>query len=93
MDLAEPFRTPPDRAWPTRWIDFGTTATVVITGLLFIVALFLKGISHDLFLESAVLLVSVKLILLGTKNRLAMESLHRELREIKALLQVRRTEP
>jgi hypothetical protein len=41
---------------------------VALTLILFITALFLKGLSHDLLLETGVFLVSVKLIMMSYKN-------------------------
>jgi hypothetical protein len=50
--------------FPTsRYIDRGSLAVMAITLVLFIAALFTKGLTHDLFLEAGVFLVSVKLIL------------------------------
>ena len=67
---------------------FDTTSLVVIaaTLILFILALFTKGLSHDLFLESAVFLISVKLILMGFKNSTYIEAILKELHEIKTSL-------
>jgi hypothetical protein len=62
-------------------------AVILITFALFLAVLFTKGISHDLFLESGVFLVSVKLIILGLKNGLQAKRMENELREIKGLLQ------
>jgi len=44
---------------------------VIITFVLFAVALFAKGFTHDLLLEAGVLLVSVKLILMAYRNTTA----------------------
>ena len=67
---------------------FDTTSLVVIaaTLILFVLALFTKGLSHDLFLESAVFLISVKLILMGFKNSTYIEVILKELHEIKTSL-------
>jgi hypothetical protein len=63
--------------------------SIVVIGLtliLFIVALFLKGLTHELLLEAGVFLVSVKLILMSYKNSvLAVETEHR-LEQIQTLL-------
>jgi hypothetical protein len=67
-------------------MDAGSWIVVVLTLLLFAIALLTKGFTHDILLESGVFLVSVKLIVLGYKNRIASEALHRELDEIKALI-------
>ncbi len=46
----------------TRHIDSWSWVVIAITLVLFLVALFLKGLSHDLLLEAGVFLISVKLI-------------------------------
>lgn len=72
-----------------RSIDPGSAIVIVVTLVLFGVALATKGFTHDILLESGIFLVSVKLILLGYKNGAIAESLHRELDEIKALVRGR----
>jgi hypothetical protein len=55
----------------------GTQVTLLITLVLFVIALFEKGFTHDLLLEAAVFLVSAKLVLLSYKasvNNHAIES-------------------
>ena len=49
----------------------------MLTLALFVVALFVKGLTHDLLLEAGVFLVSVKLVLMNYKNSLAMRTLER----------------
>ena len=66
--------------------DFASAIVVVITFVLFVLALFTKGLTHDLFLEAGVFLVSVKIILLAYNNGRDLKKISRELREIKALL-------
>jgi hypothetical protein len=41
---------------------------IALTLILFVVALLIKGFTHDLLLEADVFLVSVKLILMSHKN-------------------------
>ena len=60
----------------------GNTLVIALTILLFIAALFAKGITHDLFLEAGVLLVSIKIILLGFKNSVSNQQIIRKLDEI-----------
>ena len=55
----------------SKLLDFGSQVVIVLTLVLFLVALFLKGFTHELLLEAGVFLVSVKLILLGCKNSLS----------------------
>lgn len=66
--------------------DFWSMAVIALTLILFIAALVIKGLTHDLLLEAGVFLVSVKLILMSHKNSvLAIETEHR-LEEIQATL-------
>jgi len=69
--------------------DAGSMIVIVITFVLFILALFTKGFTHDLLLEAGVFLVSVKLIMMAYKNSVNVESFRKELREIKELLEKR----
>ena len=66
--------------------DFASSIIIVITLVLFVFALFTKGLTHDLFLEAGVFLVSVKIILLAYNNGRDLKRISTELREIKALL-------
>ncbi|MFO7718217.1 MAG: hypothetical protein R6Y91_06615 [Desulfohalobium sp.] len=52
---------------------------ILVTLILFILALFTKGMTHGILLEAGVFLVSVKLILLGYHNAESTRSLHRKL--------------
>jgi hypothetical protein len=70
----------------TKYFDIGTIFVIIVTGLLFIVALFVKGFTHDLLLEAGVLMVSIKLIIMAYRNSLNYDELKKELREIKQLL-------
>ncbi len=60
---------------------------IVVTFVLFAVALFTKGFTHDLLLESGVFLVSVKLILMSHTNSKRTYLFFKELRKIEAQLQ------
>jgi hypothetical protein len=51
-----------------RYIDKASAFTLVLTLVLFVMALFVKGFTHDLLLEAGVFLVSIKLVLAGYKN-------------------------
>jgi len=70
----------------TKYLDPGTIIVIIITVLLFTVALFVKGFTHELLLEAGVLLVSIKLIMTAYRNTLNYEELKKELHEIKTLL-------
>lgn len=70
----------------TKFFDSGTIFVIIVTGLLFIVALFVKGFTHELLLEAGVLLVSVKLIMMAYRNSIHYEDVKKELNEIKQLI-------
>lgn len=66
--------------------DIGTLIVIAITFILFAIALFHKGFTHDLLLEAAVFLVSVKLILLSYQNSVTGKRVLRALDDIKKTL-------
>lgn len=51
-----------------KYFDVGTLIVIIVTFILFVAALFTKGMTHDLLLEAGVFLVSVKLILMSYRN-------------------------
>ena len=55
---------------------------IVLTIILFGVALFTTGFTHDLLLEAGVLLVSIKLIMMSYKNSLSNKELLNKIKEI-----------
>jgi len=59
---------------------------IVITFFLFTVALFTKGLSHDILLEAGVLLVSIKIILMNYKNSVSNQLIISKLDEIKEIM-------
>lgn len=63
-------------------IDSGSLTVAFITLALFVAALFTKGLSHDLFLEAGVFLVSVKIILMAYTNSVAIGRLDEKLDKI-----------
>jgi len=67
--------------------DAGSIVVIVITFVLFVMALFFTGFTHDLLLEAGVFLISIKLIIMAYKAGVSSENIHRELREIKDLLE------
>ena len=71
-------------------VDFGTLATIILTLVLFIAALFVKGFTHDLLLEAGVFLVSVKLVLMSYKSGVAADAIRSELAAIRSTLQADR---
>ena len=54
-------------------------AVILITFVLFTVALFLKGFTHDLLLEAAIFLVSVKLIILSYRTNESVVAIQEKL--------------
>ena len=67
-------------------IDVASLVVIAITLVLFVLALFTKGFTHDLLLEAGVFLVSVKLILMAYKNTVTTRTLLKELQDIKKAL-------
>jgi hypothetical protein len=70
----------------TRYLDRWSAAVIALTVLLFGLALFLHGLTHDLLLEGGVLLVSAKLVIMSHKNSVLGEHLQQSLDEIKNAL-------
>lgn len=66
--------------------DTGSMVVIAITFILFSLALFFTGFTHDLLLEAGVFLVSVKLIIMNYKSSVSSERIQNELEEIKTLL-------
>ncbi len=69
-----------------KYLDPWSAAVIVLTLALFVLALFLRGFTHDLLLEAGVLLVSAKLVIMAHKNSVLGEELHASLDEIKQAL-------
>jgi hypothetical protein len=59
---------------------------IIITIILFVIALFIKGLTHDMLLEAGILLVSVKIIMMNYKNSISNKKIMDELDEIKKVL-------
>ena len=70
--------------------DIASLAVIVITFILFLFALFTKGLTHDLLLEAGVFLISVKLILMAYKNSVSTKALLKQLQEVKSALERRK---
>jgi glucan phosphoethanolaminetransferase (alkaline phosphatase superfamily) len=66
--------------------DIGSLLVILITFVLFTIALFFTGFTHDLLLEAGVFLVSVKLIIMAYKSSVSKLHIDQELEEIKSLL-------
>jgi hypothetical protein len=70
----------------TKHYDSGAIVVIALTVILFITALFLKGFTHDMLLETGVFLISVKLILMSYKNSVLALKTEDRLEQIQALL-------
>ena len=67
--------------------DAGSLLVMAITLVLFLIALFTTGFTHDLLLEAGVFLVSVKLILIGHRNHVSNGAIQRKLEEVLSAIQ------
>ena len=72
-----------------RSLDRGSYAAVAVTLVLFMVALFVKGLGRDLLLEAGVFLVSVKLIMMAHKNAVSARQTQDYLKRILTILEDR----
>ena len=71
----------------TKHFDAGSLLVMAITLVLFLIALFTTGFTHDLLLEAGVFLVSVKLILIGHRNHVSNGAIQRKLEEVLLAIQ------
>ena len=83
---------------PKGHLDAGSRIVVLVTCVLFITALFIKGFGHGVLLEAGVFLVSVKLIIMSYKNSVSaaelkdeLLSLHADLLRVEGRLEERRS--
>jgi len=53
--------------------DVASLTVIIVTFVLFIVALFTKGFTHDLLLEVGIFLISVKLIMMAYKSSVSVK--------------------
>lgn len=67
-------------------LDRGTLITLAVTLVLFVLALFTHGFSHDMLLEAAVFLVSVKLVIMSYKASVSIAALDAHLATLAASL-------
>ena len=65
-----------------KYFDIGTISVIAVTFLLFILALFTKGLTHDILLEAGILLISIKLIMMAYKTSYYFNTIINELRKI-----------
>ena len=76
-----------------KFMDTGSMLVAAITLVLFVAALFAKGLRHDLFLEAGVFLVSVKIIVMAYKSSVAMSQLNEKLDRVLATLAEKGNQP
>ncbi len=69
-----------------RHLDPASWLVLLVTLVLFVMALFVKGPGHDLLLEAGVFLVSVKLIMMMYKASVTSRHIEGELVDIRAAL-------
>jgi hypothetical protein len=67
---------------------FGNYLVVILTIILFIVSVFVKGFTHELLIEAGVLLVSIKLIMMNYKISSTEQEILKQLNEIKEKLKI-----
>jgi hypothetical protein len=69
-----------------RHLDTWSGVVILITLVMFVAALFLKGLGHDLLLEGGVFLVSVKLIMMAYKSSVTTMKLNDRLDDLQSTL-------
>jgi hypothetical protein len=72
------------------YFDPLSMVVIVLTLVLFVIALFVSGFTHDLLQECGVFLVSVKLIMMSHKNGVSASLAEQRLERIENLLQTAR---
>ena len=65
-------------------VDPASLVVILLTLVLFLGALVVKGLGHDLLLEAGVFLVSVKLIIMAYKSSVASQAMAQELAAIRS---------
>jgi hypothetical protein len=72
---------------PSNYLDPLSLVVIILTLVLFVIALFVKGFGHELLQECGVFLVSVKLIMMSHKNGASAQRAEERLAKIQDLLQ------
>ncbi len=75
-----------------KYLSTADLVVIIVTFVLFTLALFTKGFTHDLLLEAGVLLVSIKLILMNYRNTRLNTKIMEKLDEIKQILGEQKSE-
>lgn len=73
--------------------DPWSVIVIALTLVLFILALFIKGLTHEVLLEAGIFLVSVKLIMMSYKNSVLALKTEERLEQIYALLRNMKDQP
>ncbi|NLV20207.1 MAG: hypothetical protein GXY51_12075 [Bacteroidetes bacterium] len=69
-----------------KFIDLISLIVIAVTYIFFLLALFTKGITHYILPEAAVLLVSIKLIMIGHRATVHYIVIGKELKNIQLTL-------
>jgi len=69
-----------------KYLSITDLFVVIVTILLFAIALFTTALTHDILLEAGVLLVSIKIIMMNYKNTISNKLIVKTLDEIKHAL-------
>jgi len=73
-----------------KYLSIADLLVIIVTILLFAIALFIKGLTHAILLEAGILLVSIKIIMMNYKNIISIKIIMKELDEIKqALIEIK----
>ena len=70
-----------------KFLDVGSWLVALLTLGLFLAALFVKGLTHDLFLEAGVFLISVKVVAMAYKNSVEVKQMNAKLDRVLAVLE------
>jgi len=63
-------------------LDPGSLVVILVTFILFTIALLTKGTTHDILLEAGVMLISIKLIMMAYKTTVFYENITKELKKL-----------
>lgn len=69
-----------------KWLDIASTLTLLVTVILFGLAASVHGLTHDLLLEAAIFVISVKLVLSNHKNENYLKSIETKLDSVEKKL-------
>ncbi len=58
-----------------KYLDIASTLTLMVTVILFMIAAFETGLTHDLLLEAGVFLVSAKLVIASYQQKITADAM------------------